>query len=343
MSNNESSLGIDVKIRLVYAKRLFTIGIEHEYLGSEMDRLVAVLHYDSSIEHLLNTILAFFEVPSKKDKSENFSFIWDTVNTELENNKDKIGRKFILPNRREIEQLHIVRNQAQHFGIIPDIKFVQRFKETTENFMKDVISSIFKIDYSEITLAILIQNEQVKKAIEEAEKCFSNKEYEKSMNLSSLAFAIAKSDEQQRIFGSMSLFHKLEASKLPTLIKPQYYVGRILQSLIDYNKKFNKLVLEELEILKLRLDYKKYMHFKRISPEVVLSTTGTQSKLVETDKVNYNYDNALFCLNFVIDSVLRWESFKSPTIYEYYNLDHLTSLKKHLKEFNNRSNTKIVL
>ncbi|VVB86640.1 Uncharacterised protein [uncultured archaeon] len=323
MSNNASNLDIDIKVRLVYAKRLFTIGIEHEYLDSEMDRLVAVLHYDASIEHLLNTILAFFEFPIKKEKNETFSYIFDAVNTALEENKDKIGIKFFLPNRREIEQLHVVRNQAQHYGIIPDIKFVQRYRETTENFMKDVIHNIFKLNYSDITLAILIQNEQVRKTIEEAEKSFFNMEYEKSMKLSSMAFAVAKSDEQQRIFGSGSLYFKFRGKSLPIAIKPTlkgHELAEILELLIDFTSEFSELVLEELEILKLRLDYKKYMHYKKISPQAEFSDGGDKEpKIIETVKKNYNHNNALFCLNFVIDSILKWESFKSPRLFDDFS------------------------
>lgn len=322
MSNNESNLTFDIKNRLIYTKRLFTIGIEHESLGTEMDRLVAILHYDASIEHLLNIILSFFEITSKKEKLENFSILWDAVNTELEKNKDEIG-KFKLPNRREVEQLHNVRNQAQHFGIIPDAKFVQRFQGTTEKIMKNVISNVFKIDYLEITSALLIQNEEIKKFIKKSEKLFTNQEFEKSMILSSIAFEMAKLDEQQRIFGSGSLMFK-EARKGLPLFKKEIE-GRsqkkVLEHLIDYISGFGILILDEIEILKLRLDYKKYMHFKRISPQVNFPNNdiSKEPEIKELETKCYDYENALFCLNFVIDTIIIWESFKSPTYIEYYS------------------------
>jgi hypothetical protein len=327
MSNNASNLSFDIKNRLIYIKRLFTIGIEHESLGTEMDRLVAVLHYDASIEHLLNIILSFFEITSKKEKLEIFSKLWDTVNEELEKNKDEIG-KFKLPNRREVEQLHNVRNQAQHFGIIPDAKFVQRFRGTTEKFMKDVISNVFKIDYLEITSALLIQNEDIKKIIEYSEKSFTDHEFEKSMKLLSIAFEMAKLDEQQRIFGSGSLIFKEACKGLPTFEKQMkgYHDKKIFGNLIDYISEFDILILDEIEILKLRLDYKKYMHFKRISPEVNFQNDdiSKEPEITEPRTKCYDYDNALFCLNFVIDSIIIWESFKSPTYIEYYS-DYMPS------------------
>lgn len=322
MSNNESNLSFDIKNRLIYTKRLFTIGIEHESLGTEMDRLVAVLHYDASIEHLLNIILSFFEITSKKEKLENFSILWDAVNTELEKNKDEIG-KFKLPNRRDVEQLHNLRNQAQHFGIIPDAKFVQRFQGTTEKFMKNVISNVFKIDYLEITSALLIQNEEIKKSIEKSEKLFTNQEFEKSMIVLSIAFEMAKSDEQQRIFGSGSLMFKEACKRLPGFKEKieGHSQKKILEYLIDYISGFDILILDEIEILKLRLDYKKYMHFKRISPQVNFPNDdiSKEPEITEPETKCYDYENALFCLNFVIDTIIIWESFKSPTYIEYYS------------------------
>lgn len=322
MSNNTSSLSIDIKNRLIYTKRLFSIGMEHESLGTEMDRLVAVLHYDASIEHLLNIILSFFETTSKKEKIEIYSILWDIVNAELERNKDEIG-KFKLPNRRDVEQLHNVRNQAQHFGIIPDAKLVQRFRETTENFMKNVISNIFKIDYLEINSALLIQNEQIKQIIEQSEKSFTTHEFGKSMKLSSIAFEMAKLDEQQRIFGSGSLIFKGILKGSPNFKEQMEDLGekKILENLIDFISEFSILILDEIEILKLRLDYKKYMHFKRISPQVNFPQDDTSKKpeIKEERTKCYNYDDALFCLNFVINSIIKWESFKSPTYVEYYS------------------------
>ncbi len=321
MDNNTSSLGIEIKIRLVYAKRLFNIGIEHEVLGSEMDRLVAVMHYDASIEHLLNTILAFFEEPSKKENYERFSTLWDNVNKALEKNKEKIVKFELLPNRREIKQLHDVRNSAQHSGIIPSSESVQRFRQTAETFMKNVINNIFKRDYSEISSAILMQNEKVKKYIEEAEKHFLNGEYKKSIKSSFLAFYVAKSDEQGKINGSGSMafrmLSEIRKSKRDkyknTKIVEKLYDGQDLNNseLTDYISMVNELMLKELEIFKLKLDYKKYMQYIKFCPDVLIYDVDTNE--IEIQDNVCNYENAFFCLNSVIDSILKWESFRSQT------------------------------
>lgn len=316
-------VGLDAPIKnnLVNIKRLFMIGIEHEKLGTNADRLVVILHYDAAVEHLLNTILLFFEFQLEKDRMENFSTIWINVNSSLGENKIKFGNKCALPNRRDMQVLHKTRNNAQHYAMIPDSNSLQHFREITEKFMEDVVYKIFGIHFREITLAILIQNGEVKKYIEDAEKHFLNGEYKKSIKSSFLAFYVAKSDEQGKIYGSGSMvlrmFSLIRKSKRneykETKIGQKLFDGQDLTTseLTDYISVVNELMLKELEIFKLKLDYKKYMQYIRICPDVIIYDVVPNE--IEIQNHVCNYENALFCLNFVIDSIIKWESFRSQT------------------------------
>lgn len=312
------TLDVPIKNNLVNIKRLFSIGIEHEKLGNNADRLVAILHYDAAVEHLLNTILLFFEYQLEKDRNENFSTIWTNVESSLSENKIKFGNKCALPNKREMILLHKTRNNAQHYAMIPDSNSLQHFREIAEKFMVDVVYKIFETDFSQITLAILIKNGEVKKYIEEAEKHLLNGEYKKSIKSSFSAFYVAKSEEQGKIHGSGSmvyrLFSEIRKSKKDGY-KEMKFVKKLtdgrdlnISELTDYIFMANELMLKELEIFKLKLDYKKYMQYIRICPDLIISNV-VSNEIEIKDKV-CNYENAFFCLNFVIDSILKWESFR---------------------------------
>lgn len=321
MKNNGKILDAHIKDSLVNIKRLFKIGIEHEKLGTKADRLVAILLYDASVEHLLTTILLSFEFQLEKDIAENFNTIWHNVDTSLGEQKIKFGNKYALPNRRDMQRQHKTRNDAQHYAMIPDSNSLQHFREKTEKFMEDVVYKIFEIPFREITLAILIQNGAVKKHIEDAEKHFLKNEYKKSIKSSFLAFYAAKSDEQGKIYGSGSLFFRIfsESRKIKrdilnnTEIFNKLVEGQDLNNseLMDYISLVNELTLKELEIFKLKLDYKKYMEYIRICPDVIIN--DIDSNVIEIRDDVCDYENALFCLNFVVDSILRWESFWSQT------------------------------
>lgn len=313
----------NIKNRLVNVKRLYTIGISHEKLGSEADKLTAILNYDASIEHLLNTILDYYEFQLEKEREEKFSTIWKNVNTVLKENNVKFGNKSALPSAREICNFHKIRNNAQHYAIIPGSASLQQFRETTEKFFKNVIDKIFGIDFSQITLAMLIKNIDAKKYVTDAEKYFLHGEYGQSTNSSSIAFVIAKREEQQRIYGSGSLILRLKlAFEDPNSAFPFLdSLDTDSDILIDWEKADYKmlaihLIFDELEILKLRMDYKNYMHYKRISPKVKISSKFEEGeekfeyKIIDKPK-EYNHNNALFCLDFVIETIIKWESFES--------------------------------
>lgn len=315
------TLDVPIENNLVNIKRLFSIGIEHEKLGTNADRLVAILHYDAAVEHLLNTILLFFEYQGEKERNENFDLIWSNVNSSLNEKEIKFANKFALPNRQDMQVLHKTRNNAQHYAMIPDSNSLQHFRMITEKFMIDVVYTIFKRDFSQITLAILIQNEKVKKYIEDAEKHLLNHEYKKSIKSSFLAFYDAKSEEQSKIYGSGSMAFRIfseNRKSIKDLYKDPKFLEKLYQGqnlntseLMDYISMVNELMLKELEIFKLKLDYKKYMRYIRICPDVIISKVVSNEIEIKDDDCNYS--NAFFCLNFAIDSILKWESFRLQT------------------------------
>ncbi len=218
-----------------------------------------------------------------------------------------------------MQVLHKTRNNAQHYALIPDSNSLQHFREITEKFMVDVVTKIFEIDFSQITLAILIQNGEVKKYIEDAEKHLLKSEYKESIKSSFLAFYTAKLEEQGKIYGSGSMvirmFSEIRKSKEDEYKNTNSYDklmhGQDLNNsdLTDYISMVNELMLKELEIFKLKLDYKKYMQYIRICPDIIIS--DVVSNEIEINDNVCNYENAFFCLNFVIDSILKWESFRS--------------------------------
>ena len=54
--------------RLLYSKVLFLHGSKHAEENTAMDSVFAVLHFDNSIEMLMNTILEYFGAPYKSER-----------------------------------------------------------------------------------------------------------------------------------------------------------------------------------------------------------------------------------------------------------------------------------
>jgi hypothetical protein len=90
---------------------------------------------------------------------------------------NEIIKKTDLPLKSQLFNLHEERNLVQHAGIIPSYEDVIAFKKYVEDFLKEVIEREFKISFDEVSLAWLIENGELRKVIQKAEKFFENEKY----------------------------------------------------------------------------------------------------------------------------------------------------------------------
>ena len=80
-----------------------------------------------------------------------------------------------LPLEGEIIQLRILRNTIQHSGSVPDIITVDRFRDVTEKFIRDIMKNVFNLKYEDLSLALLIKNSKPKMNVKKAEKLLEEK------------------------------------------------------------------------------------------------------------------------------------------------------------------------
>jgi hypothetical protein len=233
---------------------------------------------------------------------ENFNNILKVFKTKV--TETPINLDLSLLHEVEIRNLHRARNNVQHHGIIPSIDDIERYKTLTQEVLSNLSIKIFGLKFEEVLLGDLIKDELVRSLYKKAEKAYVSASYEDALMCIAAAFEQAKKKEQGRIYGSGLLW---------TLL------GKKVDDVT------NKIIAE-IEILKLRLDYKKYQKYREIflgalEPFTALSSDTLEGVLNETRKLIANAISAwkggdrrklreetTFCLNFVIDSILRWEA-----------------------------------
>ena len=285
--------------RLIYSKALLLHGIRHAEENSAVDSAFAILHFDNSMEMILNIILEYFGAPAKQERK-----FYEIINAANEVIKEKMnidGNKLL--NSREITNLHNVRNAIQHHGLIPDENEVRRYCILTQKVVDNVTSKLFGLEYEDLSLALLIKDEQIHELFSKANSAYEKANYQKTIIYCVTAFERAKNNEQILLHGSGIIIKKIIAQ------------GTIPKPIEEYLE----IVTEELEILKLRLDYKKYQKYRDISHELKpflwISSEDAVSKvkkiisnkLAEFEASSLK-DCARFCLDFTIESILRWES-----------------------------------
>jgi hypothetical protein len=274
--------------------------LEHSYSESVLDRAIATLNFDGAIEMFLYALIDYLGAKMPK---ENFNSLLSVFKNKMEETQTDFDLSLL--HEVEIRNMHRARNNAQHHGIMPSIDDVERYKTVTYEVLSNLSKPVLGLEFEEISLSDLIKDNLVKTLYKKAEEAYSSANYENALAYTAGAFEQAKNLEQSRIYGS----------------------GLMLTYLLtkDVNNVTSKLV-EEIEILKLRLDYKKYQKYRDVfarslEPFTHVSSDtldGTVSEIRESitssistwhsaDKVELKKATT-FCLAFVLDSILRWEA-----------------------------------
>lgn len=295
--------------QLVYTKGLYNKGVEHYSFDTEFDRAIAILHYDNTIEMLMNATIG--HLGGNLSKERNFNGLLDSLKKIIEKNGYDANELIHEP---EIKNMRAARNLIQHQGIIPSASDLDRYTELIKTVFAEIVKNIFKLDVSEISLAILIKNDTLRALFHDAEKNYTLKKYEQSLILSASAFEFAKMKEQGRIYGSGLLLAK-EGVKSNKLIN---------------------LLIDEIEVLKLKLDYKKYQKYRGIFSNCLNPTTELSSfdkdKIVPEIEENIKdakkswitmeseelRGNTKFCLDFTLEAILKWEAFFRDSWWETF-------------------------
>jgi len=297
---------------LSYCKSLYFHALEHSYSESVLDRAIATLNFDNAIEMFLYALIDYL---GAKVPKENFDSLLSVFKDKIADMKISFDLSFL--HEVEIRNLHRARNDVQHHGIIPSIDDLERYKTVTYEVLSNLSKPILGLEFEEIWLGDLIKDNLVKGLYKKAEEAYLSANYEDALVYVAGAFERAKNLEQGRIYGS----------------------GIMLAFLLTKTDNLTDKLVNEIEILKLRLDYKKYQKYRDIfdrslepfttissnTPKTLDGIFGEMGKLIassitkwsstDTDKVELK-KSTVFCLAFVLDSLLKWEAVPRKGLWE---------------------------
>ena len=287
-------LSPDTLRHLSFAKTLYIHAIEHSNSDSLLDRALAITNFDGSVETFLY-VLADYLGADVKERPK-YNELLDAVREKLANPSliQEIG----------LSNMHIARNDVQHHGIVASLNDVQRYKELTHHTLTCLSKEVLKIELEEISLSELIHNPLVKIMYKKAENAYFSCNYKDALFYTACAFEKAKRIEQNKLWGSRLTIYRINS--------PLNSDGLI------------NAIVQELEILKLRLDYKLYQKYRGIfgfKLEPFSSVrSDTQDAIMKEikDQLEDTLDSfenpkeslkkdALYCLSFTLNSILMWE------------------------------------
>jgi len=235
--------------------------------------------------------------------SSNRSFLdfWPLV-------KNKTGSE--PPYKGVLEDLNRIRVQFKHHAILPNLQELRTLCAVVPSFYSEVCANVLNMDFASISLADLLEDDEVRGHMKKAEGAIASEDYKTALAEAATAFTvlIQEKDTQpaQYVVHGLELFHRMSLSispkweRLPVDLSRE--VGKLCKA---FEAQINDVKIV-VEMLAWGVDLQKYRKFRYLTPRVARAGGGEVELLFErTHAILVNADSANFCFQFVLDTGLR--------------------------------------
>ena len=256
------------------------------------NNLIATSNLNSALNIFLKIISTQQKIKSLKEL-DNVSLEkqWSILSSEYER---RYGQKLSM--KTQIFTLSNIIQNFIEYNIIPSNAQLLELYQALLVFVQELTRRVFEMEFQDIDFYLLFENPQLRKILKTTRDAFDVDEYEEVLRKCSQAFHIALEDQRQ----------KLNYLSEKGLLKPE---------LIMLNKNI-KLHLnpkdQEFIHLILGTSPKKLDQFMKLIPTALISEDEQKRpEIIISNYVDKNLvskENAYFCLNFVLETILYWES-----------------------------------
>jgi hypothetical protein len=279
---------------LILIKQLISNSKKLALEDSMENNLIAIFNLNSALNIVLNILSSKSKLKTKSIK--------ELRNSPIDMQWSKLSESYKKRYDHDLSmktQIFTINNLIVDFtehGKYPNNTEIIKLSQALTLFIEDTIEHIFGFDFSESDIHLLITNPQVRDNYKRARNLFHSDNYSEGLKLSSITYHLALEDQRQ----------KINYLSEQDLLKPE-------SIMVDSTLKIHiKPQDEDFIHMVLRTDQKKLEKFKQLVPTVVLSEdVSGRSELVVSDFVDQSKiskENAKFCLNFVLDTILMWEN-----------------------------------
>jgi len=294
--------------KLVYVKALYIHGQQHAKSEAEFDRMIALHHFDNAVELMLKCMATKEDIDFGRRRHVGFPDLWKEVDKKL------IERNSSLPNKTEIQRLHDLRSDIQHWGESSlSLDVITRYRVYAGDFLHTTLKDVFNIEFDKLCMSMLIKEKKIRDFLTQAEVQLRN-DPKASMKYSSAAFSIAEEKELTRI----NLFFSAPSLGIAPQMKEKIKsINKEIVSITDtLSSDWESEIRESLErfedavkLLALGVDVSDYAKFKAVAPITVWfrGRLGFQPALDGEIVGDFTKENAAFCFDFVLKQILRWQ------------------------------------
>lgn len=278
--------------RLILAKSILMHGVYHAYQKDTLSRMLSMHHYDNSIESSLR-ILA--DRSGIKYKEDSFQSILEAARVSYR----KITGESTLPQETELSELHKIRNRIQHGAVVPDVETVRRFQDVANQFFEQILQKVFKVSFQSLSLAVLINNQELRDLIDGAQSLYENQQFIDCIKKCDEALIKATFETGDIVRKAGLLTGYWGAEKLAEIFHEDYtkrYEGMLEQLANDIRKALIQLGKASMSM--------QFLDVYRID---FLRHRQAVDKLNQIPEEELK-ENAALSLEFIVNILLKWQN-----------------------------------
>jgi hypothetical protein len=193
------------------------------------------------------------------------------------------------------------------------------------DFLRQTTQLVFGFDIATVSLAMLVEDDEARTELERAERALSESHVSDSLSASAMSFDAVVSNYERRAsqhdqsyespfqpssdhrswFRHYVIRHRSSGlhAQVPAMDKLTEELDREFESVW----KALEGLQDALRIVLLGLDFRRYVRFRRLTPHVYHVLAEPSRRLAGS--LDGSPDDAQFCIDFVVESALRLQSF----------------------------------
>lgn len=285
--------------RLSFIKYLHQLAVKQSE-QQEPNNSASILMFHDSIELFLQLSTEYLNASTST--SINFMKYFDIINQKL------VGQQ--VSQKPSMNRLNRARVSLKHYGMRPTESEIETYRINAMSFFEDNTPIVFGIEFSDISMIDLVENDDVKNILKDVENFSKNEQYKNALEHIVVAFDILITDyeKNKKHFGK-SVF--IAGGDLPRKFA-------FADDNRKYKNEFDKLIksIKEiqtaLKILGFNIDYRKYIKFHLLTP-MLFHGKDIYDKYDAfwsfEKKEAFTKEDVEFCFNFIIESALKLQEF----------------------------------
>lgn len=283
--------------RLAMIQYTYTMAVEQSHKPEPLNMVSIVLFHDA-VELFLALTSEHLNV-GKTGKE--FMAYWDAISQKLPGSD--FGQK------DSMKRFNEARVNWKHYGITLPNAEIEDFRSNVVSFFRENTPKVFGFAFEEISMAVLVQEKEVRDRLVKAEQLVSAGEIQSAIQEIAFAFFNLMDGFEAKIIQENSFHLNRPFLSLHSFSHIESVAPKELSKFAKEIEKELSTLHERMKLLSLGIDYRRYIRFQGLAPFVYRTGNGAYHVSPGTGKGRSHHDY-LFCYQFVIECALRLQEFQ---------------------------------